>query len=505
MSEIFHLKYRPKTINQLDLELVRERLGKIFAQKYLPHSFLFAGPKGTGKTSAARVLAKSLNCPQVKKGNPCGRCSYCLEIERGESFDVLEIDAASNRGIDDIRQIREKVGLQPLKAKNKIYIVDEVHMLTKEAFNAILKTLEEPPSHVYFVFCTTNPEKIPPTVMSRLTVIDFPRGSKNEIVSCLKRVTKGEKINVKKGTLEQIADISEGSFRDAHKIFYQLWLESSGRISERKSAQFFSQLKKGRPEQFITFLAKGELRPALLLLEDLALKGVDFSDYGRKTLLLLQTVLLSQLEADRQPSSPPPFLVEKLSLSQVVRLSQLVAQAMSEQKTAVLSQLPLQLAAVSFLENNIQKKGPQPLPPEAGPAPFLKAKTKKAPPVKEESSAEVEKDDKVTSCWPKVLAAVKPKNHSVEALLRSCRPLGFEGDWLVLEVFYQFHKDRLAEEKNRRILEEGLTEVFGRSWRIKYILGSKSPAKSPLPSDSAEPVAGKEEDLFEVAKEIFGE
>jgi len=173
---MYFLKYRPQTIAELDLESVRHQLEQILKQEKIPQAFLFAGPRGAGKTSAARILAKAINCRQPKGVEPCNQCSLCREITAGSSLDVLEIDAASNRGIDDIRQLRERVGLAPAQAKYKVYIIDEVHMLTKEAFNALLKTLEEPPAHVVFVLCTTDPEKIIPTILSRLLRVDFRRG-----------------------------------------------------------------------------------------------------------------------------------------------------------------------------------------------------------------------------------------------------------------------------------------------------------------------------------------
>ncbi|MBU2036468.1 DNA polymerase III subunit gamma/tau, partial [Patescibacteria group bacterium] len=170
MNNTYYLKYRPQTIEQLDIKEIRESLSKILKSGKIPHAFLFSGPKGTGKTSAARILAKIVNCEKPKvKGVPCNKCDQCKSITNGNNIDVIELDAASNRGIDDIRALREAVKLSAAKAQKKVYIIDEAHMLTLEASNALLKTLEEPPSHVIFILATTNPEKLIGTIRSRTT------------------------------------------------------------------------------------------------------------------------------------------------------------------------------------------------------------------------------------------------------------------------------------------------------------------------------------------------
>lgn len=505
--DIFYLKYRPKTVAELDSRRVRERLKKILREPVLPHCFLFAGPKGTGKTSAARILAKALNCPQAKEGNPCGRCDICLEIERGESLDVLEIDAASNRGIDDIRELKDKISFQPLKAKNKVYIIDEVHMLTREAFNAILKTLEEPPAHVYFIFCTTNPEKIPPTVLSRLTTIEFNRAGKEEILSALERVIKGEKIKLNKEVLSLIAEVADGSFRDAHKIFYQLWLESGGEISEKEARQFLGRLNEGRPRRWLYLLGQGKLKESLVLLDQLAERGVDFNDYCRRLLLLLKEVILAHFGGGSEEKEKK-VLAACFPLPRAIFLSRQLMAAAEEQKKAVLSQLPLQLAAVEFFERFFsggeREKEKKNLSPQVTSQEEGKMRKEFSPSEKKEEKKKPEEG--LFSRWEEVLAAVKPMNHSVSALLRSCRPLRVENNCLVLEVFYPFHRERLSEEKNRRILEAGLEAVFGSRWSVRYVLGRKKENQSPSSTtNSSSKNNSSEDELYQIAKEIFGE
>ena len=224
-SATYYLKYRPQKVSELDLISVRESLEKILKSKKIPHAFLFSGPKGIGKTSAARIFAKSINCLGKRKDfEPCNKCDVCQEITNGSSLDLIEIDAASNRGIDDIRSLREKIKLSPARCRYKVYIVDEAHMLTTEAFNALLKTLEEPPAHAVFILCTTEPEKLPKTIVSRCLQIKFQKAKKEEVINSLKRVVKGEKLEVEKEVLAEISVNAEGSFRDAQKILDQLSL-----------------------------------------------------------------------------------------------------------------------------------------------------------------------------------------------------------------------------------------------------------------------------------------
>ena len=240
-----YLKYRPQTIDEIDITSVRTTLTNILKSGNIPHAFLFAGPRGTGKTSLARILAKAINCESKKP--PCNDCDICKSITNGNNIDVIDLDAASNRGIDDIRVLRDAVKLSPANSKAKIYIIDECHMLTNDASNALLKTLEEPPAHVYFILATTNPEKLIETIKSRTTIISFSKASKEEIKRSLERIIKKEEIKIKEEELEKIIKLARGSFRDAVKSLEQFMSDSSfleNSIESESNELVLSVLKK---------------------------------------------------------------------------------------------------------------------------------------------------------------------------------------------------------------------------------------------------------------------
>jgi len=224
-----YLKYRPKTVDELDLTGVRESFNKLINSNVVSHAYLFTGPRGAGKTSSARILARIVNCEKnkTKLGEPCNECSACKAILMGGSLDFIEIDAASNRGIDDIRELKEKIRLAPSELKYKVYIIDEVHMLTTEAFNALLKTLEEPPSSAIFILCTTETHKVPETIQSRCVSVGFTKATPDEMKRSFARVISGEGKKVSEEALDYLSRSVDGSFRDGVKILDKVLSNSS--------------------------------------------------------------------------------------------------------------------------------------------------------------------------------------------------------------------------------------------------------------------------------------
>lgn len=316
----YYLKYRPQKIEDLDITAVRDSLTKIAESGEIPHALLFAGSKGTGKTSTARILAKVINCTERKTFGPCNRCDSCVSTTNGTNMDVIEMDAASNRGIDDVRVLRDVVKLAPSGSKAKVYIIDEAHMLTTEASNALLKTLEEPPSHVYFILATTNPEKLIETIRSRTTLIQFTKATVDEVKRSLQRIIKSEKINIKEESLEKIIKIAKGSFRDAVKLLEQY----------SKDETFLENQNIFDAEKFATIVLAKDADKALSEVTTAIKNGVSAENITMELLTVLQVKLLEEKSDD------------------LIKLIGLILSVQEYNKVSPIEELPLELAIIKW-------------------------------------------------------------------------------------------------------------------------------------------------------------
>lgn len=366
---VFYRKYRPQTIHDLDLASVREKLTSVLSSKELPHAFLFTGPKGLGKTSAARILAKAINCENKLriengelriKGNknsqlashnsqlniePCNKCEACVSITNGSNIDVLEIDAASNGGVEEIRTLRERVKFMPSMLSKKVYIIDEVHMLSTGAFNALLKTLEEPPGHVVFILATTELHKLPQTIISRTFQINFEKPKESEMAQSLERIVKGEGLDVEKEVLEEVSKISDGAFRDAAKNLEELVFSSEGK--KITLDLFYKVFRTGNvKEEVLQLLKSYEARDAKKALETIAgfiKNGTDFKLVIERLVDHLRGLLMMRngIESDEAD-------VAGLNISNIKELLELSNEAFSEMKVSVIPSLPLELMTVKY-------------------------------------------------------------------------------------------------------------------------------------------------------------
>lgn len=497
----FYRKYRPQTASELDLERVREFFGRILKSGQVSHAYLFTGPKGTGKTSAARILAKIVNCernsariaqgakPNAKKEDsehsalsvkplqePCNVCEVCKSITNGSNVDILEIDAASNRGIDDIRDLREKIRLAPVAAFRKVYIVDEVHMLTMEAFNALLKILEEPPEHALFVLATTEAHKVPETIMSRCVRLHFPQASVQEVVRSLDKAVKGEKLKVEKGVLEAIAESAEGSFREAMKLLEQLAL-SGKKITLEEANRLLGISGEVASEKFLQAFKAKDRDGAIEELNRLEKMGVNWQVFVRQALEELRRELLEKGEG--------------------IELIQKLLWAAREMREAPIAQLPLEIVVAEWCSRADARMKP---------FDFAQGKNEELRIDNEPRKAQAPRGkqvnlEEIQEKWKEVLVAVKPHNHSLEGLLRSTKPVEVVGDKLRIEVFYQFHLDQLKQEKFLKLVEEAVASVFSSGLRLEYYLGNKSKQVAPIENISGDV---NDNDIVKAAEEIFG-
>jgi DNA polymerase-3 subunit gamma/tau len=346
---MFYLKYRPRTLTELDNTSVKDILYKHLESEKFPHAFIFIGDKGTGKTSAARVFAKSINCLKnkyAKKGGsiePCNECKNCKSIETSSSVDIVEMDAASNRGIDEIRKLIKDSSFLPMNNRYRVYIIDEAHMITNDAFNALLKTLEEPPSSVIFILATTNIEKVPKTIVSRCSVINFKRAKKEDVLSMLKRILKNENLEINNKVLSLIASHSDNSFRDAAKILEELIIQN--KVDYEDAKKFLGILGKQNLLEIIQ--AKG-IKDCLLWIEEFKNAGGDFKTLIEQLLEELRTQLLIKNSIYQDGVDVKlNFTIKELS-----NLIKLFTKAYNNLKISPIDSLPLEIAVVDFYNKN---------------------------------------------------------------------------------------------------------------------------------------------------------
>lgn len=510
----YYRRYRPQTLNDLSgQDHIKQNLEQAFNAGRLSHAYLFCGPKGTGKTSTARILAKMVNCEsqesRVKSQEksegqsrlktlatsdlqiPCNKCLMCTSISDGSNLDLIEIDAASNRGIDDIRSLRDKIKLAPTQAKKKIYIIDEVHMLTPEAFNALLKTLEEPPNHVLFILATTEPNKLPPTILSRVQRLDFKVATKKELMDTLNRVAKLEKLNVSKEALELIAQKSDGSFRDSLKILDQL--SSHQKITTEVVEQTISSSKFEEITSLLEMIARKDSKKALEKIAQVLETGVIVKEFIISLMEQLRMILLLKTEASAQVKDELSTenyerlanLAEKFSLEEVLKDLDFFQQALEKLKNLTIPALSLEVAVIeSCLAKQTANSLPKPSPT-----------TTEEKVVKDNSPDMVKLLDK----WSYVLETIKPYNFSLEALLRQAKVISCQDSSVLLEVPYSFHQRILEAPKSRDLLESVLADVLGKEIKVRVVLGIKSVRVEEL----ANVEVAADDEVIKIAAEIF--
>ncbi|MFC1708756.1 DNA polymerase III subunit gamma/tau [Candidatus Omnitrophota bacterium] len=510
-------KWRPQKFDEIvGQEHITQTLKNSVQSGKLAHAYIFVGPRGVGKTSCARILAKSLNCKDAPTVNPCGKCSACKEISEGRSLDVIEIDGASNRGIDEIRTLRENVKFAPILGKYKIYIIDEVHMLTQEAFNALLKTLEEPPEHVKFIFATTQPAKVLPTILSRCQRFEFNRITVLKIIAKLEEIAKAEKISVKQDVFFDIAKISEGSLRDAESILDQLITFSKGEIKSGDVIAVMGLIEQEAYFEFVNAIKNQDTQFCIDFIAKLFTRGKNISKFLSGLQWHLRNIMLAKImKSDLEelldlPKEVTDKIIEQgknLSLQEVINIFSAAINTGDMAKKMGSFRIPLEVMVIKLTHSDFKDKavaresivsssakmvaskmklnnvgsifsGPkkdpelkknlgdivaQDVKPEKKIDVEVKAQTN-AQGVAESVASDKPQVDFQTMLggWPQIVEAVSEKKMSVATYLKDSRPIKLEQGVLTVGFSKKavFYKEAVEQRHNQKIITDRINELF---------------------------------------------
>jgi DNA polymerase III subunit gamma/tau len=465
MSQVLYRKYRTQTFDELiGQDHISMILKNAVKKGSLSHAYLFTGSRGTGKTSTARILVKAINCldPQ-KDGNPCNKCDACNAITMGKFLDLIEIDAASNRGIDQIRDLKEKIEFSPVEGKYKTYIIDEVHMLTNEAFNALLKTLEEPPPHVIFILATTDVHKLPATILSRCQRYDFRLGSDDEVKSLLKEIAKKEKIKIADDAIDILVHNAKGSFRDALSLLdvvYSGQLESKN--PKEVSANEVRQIL-GIPDSTMVYyllekIVLNDKVSALEMIHEIDSKGVNLQQFAKYTLMMLRDILVQKMQENLKEEEYS--FAKNLSMNDIILL---INQFILVDRNLKNSSLPILEFEMVIGTVNLDVEAPKKV-----------VKQEVTECVKEEVKGKKTKLtlDEIKKKWKVLTKKIQPANGHLFAFLERVNLMSFENGKLSMEVPFQFHKDRIEDPKSRDAVALVCKEVYGECFPYECIVNS---------------------------------
>ena len=501
MSEVYYRKWRPQRLDQVvGQEAVVRTLRQAVSQRRIAHAYLFCGPRGTGKTSTARILAKTVNCLAPQDGEPDNECEVCRSINEGRALDLIEIDAASNRGIDDIRALSEKIHFTPNETTYKVYIIDEVHMLTEPAFNALLKTLEEPPEHAILVLATTEPHKVPLTIISRCQRFDFRRISPDAIVDRLAKLCDDEGVDAAPEALALVARTASGSLRDAENLLEQLVVSYGSPLLEEHARDLLDMGGDEVALDLVGHIVARSVPEGLTAINKVAEQGSDLRSLHRgvmeylRAVMLLKTGAASSLGYADDTAARLSKLAEAESVDRVVHALKTFSKADLRHDTA--SPLPLELALVEACTEAVPSPVQAPAaaasaPPQAAPRrsqaqgsrvsrPEPRARAESAAPTRARPDSEgrpspqspSEPADQLETRWKEITRALRQvgKKFKIGALLNGCKERHLSDGVITVTFSHRSHVERMQQELGnpdvRRAVNDAVSEVLGGSYEM---------------------------------------
>lgn len=515
-------KYRPADFDAvIGQEHITDLLKSAVESGRTAHAYLFCGPRGIGKTSCARILAKCLNCEKGPTVTPCGECASCRDIAKGTSFDVLEIDGASNRGIDEVRSLRENVKFAPSYGKYKIYIVDEVHMLTPEAFNALLKTLEEPPEHVIFIFATTDPNKVPATIISRCQRFDFKRIPLKAAVKALEAIAKREKIQIDQDALYAVSKAGQGSFRDSLSVLDQISAITSREIKGDDVYQMLGLVELDLLFELADALGQSDCAAALKTFDEIICRGKDLKQLNKDLIEHYRNLMIIKIGGKalgKLVDYPVPVKerylaqTELYSVPQILKAIEVFIQAQEISRVTESLRTPIEIAFAKLtFSDGVPVPPPQPSAARSAqptPAPAVKKNDKTAappapavePPAGEEEPAALPSEDKpepppfngsvdlenIRRSWSSLTYAVSREKMFLATYLQEGSPVRLADGTLVIGFphEFEFHKETLESTDYIQLIEEIFRKQLKHDLRVKYVLVNESgEAEAPVDED----------------------
>jgi len=513
----FYQKYRPKRFSDLIGENhIKDTLKEAILRNRLSHAYLLSGPRGTGKTSTARLLAKAFNCLEIDKSRkekkeisePCNRCRSCKEIEEGKAIDLIEIDAASHTKVDEIREVIDKAKFAPASSLKKIYIIDEVHMLSISSFNALLKTLEEPPEHSVFILATTEAQKLPATIISRTQRFDFQRIGLADIVKNLKKIVQSENIEIDDDALEIIALNAEGAHRDAISLLEQV-SSISKKLTKEEVLRILGFSDYRNIVDYVGAIFDTNPEEGLKIAHRLYQSGDDMLLFSRQVTEILRKTLLFNVtsslafEDTAENMETIKILSKKADSQRIIELIDIFIRIEKDIQSASNSILPIEMATIESCLAGTKNNVPEPEKNDKSVKNLTVISQNNESEAKEVKIPNVEKDDgkKVINAnqvsveiWKKIIDNIKLRNSTLAALLRDTEPIEQQGNKIILGVKFPFHKDKISEPKNIQIIEEVTGELSGLKCSVHCQLIKKKRNSNG---------AGDDKELLEAAEEIF--